>query len=572
MFRLLTRIPCLDACLGTLLLPRLPDALWPRPRLVSCSGGFGARHDPDLMFGMSHSTDYALATDDPHDAHEACAAGEMCGTREAWMAEPTQDNPTAAAPPITPPIVLGDSAHAFFRSEYAQEMESWLRRRFRVLCLCYLVLAAAVLALRLLIGFDEGPGRVLTIVATALGSAASLATVSWFYFGGAWMKATREQLIHSASMMILILGAISLARNGLIVGATGREENFLLPLFAWHFVACTLLPWTPRESLKPLLPLLGLWMLGVMLLEHTSIFERVLKIVFAPGVLVPGLCWSALRLKYHSERFRIQMVGKQFFTMRREMAEARTIHENLFPKMFDDGHVRFEYTYMPQRELGGDFVHLHTLHNGVVYVTLLDVTGHGLAAALTVNRLYGELERIFGETPEAEPADVLSLLNRYVHLTMVKHNIYVTGMCMRVDPVRGCIVWSSAGHPPALVRGANGVVRKLAATNILLGAVEPLEFNGQQSSMELSPGDTVVMYTDGVFESRDRDGIMLGLERLDALAHTQPPPRRWPQFIAAAVQRHSGGRNDDDILVATVTYLSPRPARVRQSETLTRIA
>lgn len=473
---------------------------------------------------------------------------------------------------ITAPIVAQDSTQALFRSEYEREMESWLRRRFRLLCLCYLILAAAVLVLRLLIGFDEGPHRVLTIIATLAGSAASLATVSTFYFGGEWMKASRERLIRLASSMILILGLISLTRNALVVSLTAREENFLLPLFAWHFVACTLLPWTPRESLKPILPLLALWMLGVLFIENTTITERVLQVVFAPGIVVPGLCWSVLRLRYHSERFRIQMVGKQFFTMRREMAEARTIHENLFPKMLDDGHLRFEYTYMPQRELGGDFVHLHTAPFGAMYVTLLDVTGHGLAAALTVNRLYGELERIFGESPETEPVDVLNLLNRYIHLTMVKHNIYVTGMCMRIDPVKGEIMWSSAGHPPALLRGANGVVRRLPATNVLLGALDAYDFNGQQSSMELSPGDAIVMYTDGAFEARDREGNMLGLERLDALAHTQPPPRRWPQFIAAAVQRHSGGRNDDDILVATVTYVSRRPAKVRQSETLTRIA
>jgi len=166
--------------------------------------------------------------------------------------------------------------------------------------------------------------------------------------------------------------------------------------------------------------------------------------------------------------------------------------------------------------------------------------------------------------------DVLSLLNRYIHLTMVRHNIYVTALCMRVDPSAGAIVWSSAGHPPALLRGANGVVRRLAATNVLLGALDGSEFNGAQSEMELSPGDAILMYTDGAFEARNREGRMLGLEKIDSLAHTQPPPRRWPQFIAAAVQKHTAGRAEDDILVATLSYLAPRPARVQQSEIPTR--
>ena len=524
MLRLPTSLHGMSARLGALLMPRLS--------LAGADGTGG--------IGMNAPADYALP------------AGER------WMPED-----------LRPQV---DATQLQFRSEYEQELESWLRRRFRLVCICYLVLAAVIMGMRLWIGFGAAEGRTLAIIANATAGVLSLAVVSYFYFGRAWENARREQLIHSASLMILLLGVISLAKNSIIVQATAREENFLLPLFFWHFVACTLLPWTPRESLRPIVPLLALWMLGVLFLEQATVVERVVKLIFAPGILVPGLAWCALRLRHHSERFRMQMVGKQFFTMRREIAEARTIHENLFPQPFDDGFVRFEYTYAPQRELGGDYVHLHISPSPshAVYVTLLDVTGHGLAAALTVNRLYGELERIFGETPDAEPVDVLSLLNRYIHLTMVRHNIYVTALCMRVDPSAGAIVWSSAGHPPALLRGANGVVRKLAATNVLLGALDGSEFNGAQSEMELSPGDAILMYTDGAFEARNREGRMLGLEKIDSLAHTQPPPRRWPQFIAAAVQKHTAGRAEDDILVATLSYLAPRPARVQQSEIPTR--
>ncbi len=470
----------------------------------------------------------------------------------------------------TAPVQQIDSTQAYFRSEYEREMESWLRRRFEWLCLGYLILGALVVALRMLLGFEQGPGRWTAILANALAGGLSLGAVSYFYFGRTWVSASREQLIRSASKMILLLGAISLAKNSVIVGMGAGNENFLLPLFGWHFVACTLLPWTPRESLRPIVPLLVVWMFGVLLIEQATLADRLVKVVFAPGILVPGLCWCALRLRYHSERFRIQMVGRQFFSMRRELAEARSIHEHLFPRQHDDGFVRFEYTYLPQRELGGDYVHLHTTPRGAVYVTLLDVTGHGLAAALTVNRLYGELERIYGESPDAEPVEVMSLLNRYVHLTMIRHNIYVTGLCIRLDPSRSELVWCSAGHPPALLRGANGMVRQLPATNVLLGALDGSEFNGTQSAMELSPGDAIVLFTDGVYEASDRHGRMLGLERINDLARTQPPPRRWPQYIAAAVQKHTAGRNDDDILVATLTFIAPRPARVRQSEIATR--
>jgi serine phosphatase RsbU (regulator of sigma subunit) len=220
--------------------------------------------------------------------------------------------------------------------------------------------------------------------------------------------------------------------------------------------------------------------------------------------------------------------------------------------------VRFEYTYTPMRELGGDYVHFDISPDGVVHVTLLDVTGHGLPSALTVNRLYGELERIRAESPLADPGEVLSLLNRYVHLTMVKHNIFVTALCLTLDPYEGKLHWANAGHPPAFLRGANGAVTQLPATAVLLGALDSREFIADPKTMELSPGDVLVAYTDGTFEARDRNGESLGLDVLREIMSSNPP-RNWPQHIASAVARHSAGRPEDDILIASLTFKAARP-------------
>jgi sigma-B regulation protein RsbU (phosphoserine phosphatase) len=234
----------------------------------------------------------------------------------------------------------------------------------------------------------------------------------------------------------------------------------------------------------------------------------------------------------------------------------------MFPQQHDDPFIRFEYTYAPARDLGGDYVHVEHGPDGIVHVTLIDVTGHGLPAALTVNRLYGELERIRAESPLAQPGEVLSLLNRYIHLTLVKHNIFATALCLTLDPNKGVLHWSNAGHPPGYLRGANGGVTKLEATAVLLGALDAQEFNADQRTIELSPGDVIVAYTDGTFEARDRLGRTLGLSAIGDLMRIQPPPRNWPQFLASAVTKHSGGRTDDDILIAALTFKALRPAPV----------
>ena len=189
---------------------------------------------------------------------------------------------------------------------------------------------------------------------------------------------------------------------------------------------------------------------------------------------------------------------------------------------------------------------------------MLDVAGHGLAAALTVNRLFGELERILAENTAAEPAEVMTLLNRYIYLTMARHSMYATGTSMMLDPVDGTLTWVSAGHPPALVRRASGNVDELPTTSIILGVMEPEAFEPGTQCVHLSPGDTVIAFTDGAFEARDLKGNRFGLDRLRDTAHFDPPPRSWPKFIAGAVARHHEGNAEDDVLIASLTLKSMR--------------
>jgi hypothetical protein len=463
-----------------------------------------------------------------------------------------------------------------FRGEYELEMENWLRQRFRVVCLCYIGLGAAVLTWRvlaILLGRDANPALAISVnFAAAL---TSLAIALHFLYNPHWKNATRDDLLRGASLLILGLGTIS-AVKALVLKIFLPEHgdaDFLLPLFFWHLIACAFLPWTPRESLRPIVPLLVLWIIGVFWFDEASFWMKVLTSVLGPMILLPGLAVCALRLQYHSEKFRSKMMGKHFLSMRQEISQARTIHESMFPRPHDDGFVRFDYTYTPMRELGGDFIHLHAGSDGPVHLTLLDVTGHGLPSALTVNRLYGELERIRAEAPLAEPGEVLALLNRYVYLTMARHTIFVTALCITIDPYAGKLHWASAGHPPAFMRGANGVVTRLPATTLLLGAVDSNEFAADQKTIELTPGDVVVAYTDGAFEARDRLGESLGLDNLDRLMHAQPSPRNWPQFVASAVQKHAGGRPEDDILIAALTFkaMRPNPVETERSELESRV-
>lgn len=402
---------------------------------------------------------------------------------------------------------------------------------------------------------DQWRGLLFTAPAAAL----SLGVISSFALSRRTEDASREQIVAVASTLILVLGAVAILTELARFLVLELSPHMLYKLFLWHFLACLFLPWSSRESLRPFVPLILAWAVGEMLLPGTEDWlDRMITVAAGLLVFIPGVAICTWRLYQHSREFRARMVGKHFMSMRQEISRARSIHETMFPARYDDGFVVVEYVFQPMREMGGDYFHLHVGPEGFVHCTLLDVTGHGLAAALTVNRLYGELERIRAELPRIEPAELIQLLNRYVHLTLARHNVFVTAACMSFDPFSGTLRWASAGHPPGFIRRAAGSIEELQSTAMILGAVGDDEFQSEQTVVQCEHDDVVIVYTDGVFEARNRAGDAYGLDTLRDTLRRRPAPGNWPQFIASMVEKHNAGRFDDDVLVAALRFVKSR--------------
>jgi sigma-B regulation protein RsbU (phosphoserine phosphatase) len=101
-------------------------------------------------------------------------------------------------------------------------------------------------------------------------------------------------------------------------------------------------------------------------------------------------------------------------------------------------------------------------------------------------------------------------------------------------------------------------VNDLPGTTLLLGAESYAEFETNEKSMQLSPGDTVIAYTDGIFEARDNSGKRFGIDGLRETARFTPPPRDWTRFIMNAVNKHMHGPAQDDMLVVSLQFSSQR--------------
>jgi serine phosphatase RsbU (regulator of sigma subunit)/PAS domain-containing protein len=229
----------------------------------------------------------------------------------------------------------------------------------------------------------------------------------------------------------------------------------------------------------------------------------------------------------------------RLYTERSEVAQ--TLQASLLPDELPAvAGWRFATDYRPgQRgaEVGGDFYDVFVVEDGHV-VVLGDVTGKGVrAAALTsLVRYTARTAGAFDSSPSAVLAQVHSALRQRPRLAPVT---MVCGLLRGAE-----LTLAVAGHPLPLLKRANGVER-VGATGILLGAVHDYE-PAQDVTVPVALGDTLLLYTDGVTETRGADG-RFGEARLAAAVESAPPdPERLLAAVSAAVDAFAEGTSLDD--------------------------
>lgn len=455
-------------------------------------------------------------------------------------------------------------ATANFTSEFTQEFDvetgQLLRRRF----LWFLGFNLAFWAIGLLVvlmfwdEFSKAP--LATRVWTLIIAGVDISVFVWFFRRVLRSRPDKPAILQLTRILLLYVGTIGLAQYFLdvpgasfaVAGFPGATLNFGVAFF----FACLFLPWSPKEVYHTI---------GVVLALHAVVLMAVnlppnanwLWLIFFPLFVAPGFAVCAIKHSARMRSFKMRFLSARYGEVRREMTDARRIHEDLFPEPRDVGDLVFRYTYQPMRQIGGDFLYF-TESPGIegrvpVNAVLIDVTGHGLAAALTVNRLHGELERIYAEDPHAEPGHVLGLLNRYVHLTLAQHSIYASAVCVRIDPTTNELTYANAGHPPMFLRGVDGTIEELDSTAIVLGACLPEDFHADPQTHTFMPGDMLIAYTDGAMEARNDKGKCIGRQWLTAMiAAANCEPGDWPRRIIGELDTRRHGVPEDDTLVIEV--------------------
>lgn len=228
----------------------------------------------------------------------------------------------------------------------------------------------------------------------------------------------------------------------------------------------------------------------------------------------------------------------------REVEEARLIQRGLLPTaMPQTSAVQLASSWQPANGVGGDCFDALTFPGGGVGITIADVAGKGVPAALLMSNLQAAV-RAFAQEG-ASPSAVTASVNRLLCRNMVSGR-FVTFCYARIDVGAGRLTYANAGHNPPLLVHADGRIDTLAPGGTVLGVFA--ESTYEQGEFRIAPGDRLVLYTDGISEGRNSAGEEFGEDRLadSALSHRGLCADEMLAAMLKDVETFNAGVYEDD--------------------------
>ena len=246
-------------------------------------------------------------------------------------------------------------------------------------------------------------------------------------------------------------------------------------------------------------------------------------------ILAVSLGYTGFIYVFISEGRRYLRTRTEIATLEGEMAAAREVQRLMVPEHPPQiGGYSIESVYHPAAEVGGDFFQVIPLSSDRALIVIGDVSGKGLRAAMIVSMIVGTLRTVSAFTEE--PDKILTELNR--HLCGHMQEGFATCLVVRLER-QGTLTFANAGHLPPYVNGTEF----LLAGSLPLGLSESAAY--EQVSLEMAPGDTVVLLTDGVAEAQNALHVLFGFERVESMLQEGATAK----IVADAAQLH--GQSDD---------------------------
>lgn len=235
---------------------------------------------------------------------------------------------------------------------------------------------------------------------------------------------------------------------------------------------------------------------------------------------------------------------------------ARCIHRSLLPGRLDDARADIAVHYEEHEILGGDYCAVLKRTEDHLFLCVCDVTGHGLPAALLAGRINSFVRHEI--TVARHPCEVVDTLNRFVSEHFAGLGIYATFLCVEVNLRWRSIAYAGAGHPPALLQRRDGTIETLGSLSPLIGVFPEMGGQCRVSKTRFEAGDRLLLFTDGLHETRNAGGEMLGIDGVTSILRELDDEADSDAVLAefVAARRRFAGHEipDDDVLLVAARF------------------
>ena len=253
------------------------------------------------------------------------------------------------------------------------------------------------------------------------------------------------------------------------------------------------------------------------------------------------------------ENARLFEKERKLLALEEEMKVARSIQKYYLPR----SNLRTEHWEIlgynqPAKEVGGDYYDMFRISEDEVVISIGDVAGKGIPAALLASEAQAVIRSLLQHNPKTSLTDLTRSLNK-LFVEMTSPEQYITAFMAVYNSQSGFLNYVNAGHNQPLLIHRDGRIKNLEGSNLVVGAVSDVDYSLQ--GQKLDRGDTLLLYTDGITENFDPQGEEYGEGRLRELLYRQngmPLEVIRDELIAQLTAFRKDSSQPDDITFLTL--------------------
>ena len=291
--------------------------------------------------------------------------------------------------------------------------------------------------------------------------------------------------------------------------------------------------------------------LNLMFANQTEVLERVSRGDFSSRVPVTaanefGLIAAYTNSMIEGLKHRISLLGA--------LKAAEDVQQNLLPK-YPPAVLGLEIAAASQysEETGGDYYDFIRRSDGRLVAAVGDVSGHGVGAAMVMASARSFLRMALED--DADLAEAANRVNERLSADIEETALFLTLFLIEIDPAQKRLTWVRAGHDPALlIDTLSGQAQELGGRGAALGLMDDYRFE-VNSREGWRSGSLLALGTDGIWETRDESGRMLGKKRfLEIIRRNghRPVGEILEAVFKEVSSFRAGGRQEDDVTLLVV--------------------